>query len=359
MNRSVTSTQNRLSTPYFGAKQETTSRGRVGVGDRGVWSQQESEHEHHGLMYGLGVLYKSFTDYVEKESSKATIEVSGISKEDEDVVTESKKIATALMQAADYETSLEVAFGSRILTYEARIKLDVDDDPATDALSSEYLRTCQYILIGMDDPEGVEKMRTGAAAVVQFPHNNKFNEFYSRLIEEVGEESTTDEEAGPSRDEVVKTALFKVSFPDALFRKNQRRSSARFEVPASSRIKLIVERPALVTFPVHIRDISLGGLDYVHPDDVAPLTEKCHLNLQFTYDEDKELIIPGTLVKNMRTLSEVHTHVHFSIESYEMSRAVGELVTYVERSSLKERSDRHADPKVKPLYFSLSQNRSA
>ena len=291
-------------------------------------------------MSGWKGLWKKVSAYADQEAKKKEIKVEGIEKEEDDMVTAGSKIASILMQAADDGTTVEISFGSRILTYKTKILFDVDKDPGGaggSELSSEYLRSGQYMLIDtIDPPEGNDKLRATSMASMLFPQSNKFNEFHARLLEDLG---------GGEVDEngVVKPSKFMLEFPHTIFRKVQRRASARFEVPGKAMIVLTVERPALVTFRAQLLNLGTGGLSFQQPDDVAPLTENCHLKLTFNWPPENQLVIPGTLVKNKSALGKTRVHVRFSIETFEMSRAIGELVTHIERMELKERSDKNAD----------------
>lgn len=291
-------------------------------------------------MSGLKGLWKKLTDHADKEGKKREIKVVGIEKEEDDMVTERSKISSILMQAADDGTTVEISFGSRILVYKTNIEMDVDTDPngggGTEP-SSEYLRMGESVVIGnIDPPEGNDKLRATSMASLLFPQSNKFNEFHTRLIEDMGGGVENEEGAvGPSK--------FRLEFPHTIFRKVQRRASARFEVPPGAAIKLTVERPALVTFRALLLNLGTGGLSFMQPDDIAPLTENSHLKLTFDWPPENQLVVPATLLKNKTAVGKTRSHVRFSVEDYEMSRSLGELVTYVERQELKGRSDKRAD----------------
>lgn len=307
-------------------------------GTRSLQGGRATHGQNRGLNF-WGKLYQRLTDYVEQETAPSTIKVSGLEQDDDDVVTEQKQIVSMLMHAADHETTVEMAFGSRILTYKAKIEMELDEDTDIDVLSSEYLRHGRHILISVNDPEAIDKIRANTEAFIQFPQENKFNEFCSRMLEDVD-----GEEGDMNLDEEDRPHQFRMSFPETVFRKQQRRMTARFEVPGSAIVSLVVERPALVTFPAAILNIGSGGLSFMQPGDIAPLTENCHLNLLLNWQHDQELIIPGTLVKNMSSMGKTQVHVRFSVQSYEMSRALGELVAYIERFELTRRSDNRLTP---------------
>ena len=264
---------------------------------------------------------------------KKSITVTGIEKDEDDMVTVPSKIVSILMQAADDGTTVEIAFGSRILIYKTTIALGVDTDPqgaGGSELSSEYLRQGEYLLIGnIDPPEGNDKLRATSNATLQFPQGNKFNEFHVRLVQDMG--------GGVDENGVVHPSLFKLEFPHTIFRKVQRRAAARFEVPASAMVRLTVERPALGTFQAQLLNLGAGGLNFQQPDNFAPLTENCHLKITFDWPPENRLTIPGILVKNKAALGKSRGHVRFSVENFEMSRMLGELVTYIERMELKRK----------------------
>ena len=284
-------------------------------------------------MNGLKKLWKKVAHYADTEAKRQSITVTGIEKDEDDIVTVPAKIASILMQAADDGTTVEVTFGNRILIYKTTIALGVDIDPqgaGGDELSSEYLRQGEYLLIGdIDPPKGNDKLRATSSATLQFPQGNKSNEFHVRLLRATG--------GGTDGNGVVHPSLFKLEFPHALFRKVQRRAAARFEVPASAMVRLTIERPALVTFQAQLLNLSAGGLNFQQPDNFAPLTENCHLKITLDWPPENRLAIPGTLVKNKAALGKTRGHVRFSVEDFAMSRMLGELVTYIERMELQRR----------------------
>lgn len=280
-------------------------------------------------MSGLKGLWKSVTGKIAQEKKKAEdkskINIEGIEKAEDDMVTGVSKIASILMQAADDGTLVEIAFGSRILVYKTKIELDLDNDPGGAGgteLSSEYLRKGEYMLISeIDPPEGNDKLRSSGRPTLQFPQSNRFNEFHTQLIET---RMSVDGE----------TPLYMLEFPQTIFRKVQRRASARFKVPEKAMIMLTVERQALVTFLAPLFDLGTGGLSFMQPSDIAPLTENCSLRLKFNWPFEKELSVPGKLIKNMVASGKTRVHVSFAIETYEMSRDLGELVSYIELTEL-------------------------
>ena len=294
-------------------------------------------------MSGWKGLWKNVTGKksTEKKADKG-ITVEGIEKDEDDIVTSVSKIASILGQAADDQTLVEIAFGSRILVYKTRILLDLDTDPGgaggTEP-SSEYLSKGEYMLISsIDPPEGNDKLRSAGMATLQFAQGNKFNEFHARFLET---KMLGDSEDGGG------TPSYKLEFPQTIFRKQQRRASARFKVPEKAMVLLTVERPALVTFRALILDLGTGGLSFAQPGDIAPLTENCHLKLKLncncmrstweTKPSEREVNIPGTLIKNKVSLGKTRVHVSFAVESYEMSRELGELVSHVERMQLQDK----------------------
>ena len=303
-------------------------------------------------MSGFQGLWKKFKNYADKEAGKSNIEVSGIEKDDDDIISEKSKISTLLMQAADDKTTVEIAFGSRILVYETKFKLDYDTDmeeAGSSELSSEYLRKGDYLLIGnIDPPEGNDKLRTtatgaGSSASLQFPQSSKFHEFHVRLIEELDARGTEVEEVAPvgqAEGEAEAPLLFKLEFPETIFRKKQRRASARFEVPETAKILLTVTRPAQETFRAALINIGAGGLNYMQPDGNAIITEQSHLLLKLEWPDEKMVEVPGTLVKNRTMSGKTQVHVRFSVETYEATRELGEAVAYIQRLSLEGSSSR-------------------
>ena len=292
-------------------------------------------------------LWKKIANYVGTEAKKQLIAVSGIEKEEADIITVPAKIVTILMQAADDGTTVDISFGSRILIYKTAIALDVDTDSqgaGGSEPSSEYLRQRKYLLIKTIDPlEGNDKLRAVSSATLQFPQGNKFNGFHVRLIEDMS--------GGVDENGVDRPSLFKLEFPDTLFREAQRRAAARFGVPENAMVRLTIEREAGVTFQAPLFNLGAGGLNFQQPDNFAPLTENSHLKIILDWPPENRLTVPGTLVKNRAASGKNYCHVRFSVENFEMSRMLGELVTHVERSELKGKvtdSSPRGESKKKP-----------
>ena len=294
--------------------------------------------QHHGWRNSWRKLYQKIADYAEQETEKSVITIKGIEKGEDDVVSDQQSIITMLMQAADDGTQMEIAFGNHILKYKAKIELEQDDDINISELSSEYLRQGLYLRLSIEDADAIKKAGAGFAAVLQFTQNNRLNEFYTQLL--LGE----DEYSGSQqrKDDPFQNSLFRMTFPDTIFRKMQRRSHARFSMPPDAKVSLMVERPAQITFPAQLRNIGNGGLSFLQPADITPMTENCHLKVVLQWDIDQEIILNGTLVKNKITRNEICAHIRFSIESYEVSRALGELVSDVERIALQKRSKKRS-----------------
>ena len=278
-------------------------------------------------------LWKKVAHYgdTEVKKKKKSISVTGIEKDKDDIVTERSKIVATLIQVTDDGTAVEISFGSRILIYKTAFALGVDTDPrgaGGSEPSSEYLRQGKYLLIGnIDPPEGNDKLRAVSSATLQFPHGNKFNGFHIRLIEDMS--------GGVDENGIDRPSLFKLEFPDTLFREAQRRAAARFEVPENAMVRLTIEREAGVTFQAPLFNLGAGGLNFQQPDNFAPLTEDCHLIMTFDWPPENSLTIPGTLIKSRAALGKSHAHVRFSVENFEISRMLGELVTYIDRIKLK------------------------
>lgn len=254
-------------------------------------------------------------------------------KGDGDVVTDPARIASMLVQAADLGIPVEIGFGSKILTYKTKIQTKPwQDKGGNDKSSSDYLMQKEYILIEEIDPSsGNEKILNAPVAILSFPLNNKFNEFHARFDElaTVGAQS----EDG-----------FKLSFPDTIYRKPQRRNSARVKVHSGSKVSLSVERAAGLTFFTTIYDLSMGGICFLVPTGEGILTEGTDVELTFRWPFEKELVISGTLIKVGYREGKPSAQVCFSIDSYKMTRELGELVVYVERQDLSKRADRKISP---------------
>lgn len=258
----------------------------------------------------------------------------GEKKADGDVINDPSKIVSLLMEATDDKTEVSLGFGSKILTYTTRFMPQAGKDAAGSAEpSSEYLRDQAYLLIGgIEPPEGDVKIRNAARVTLSFTKGNKFNEFQAKVFSE-SEELAFEAERPKEGEKIVRGT--RLTFPPAIYRKPQRRGSIRVKPSEEARLTLRVTREAGVTFPAAVFDISMGGVCFLLPSEVAPVVEGSEVGLMFVWSADKELYLQGILVKMGGRESNVVGQVRFIINSYEETRKLGELVSYVERLGLK------------------------
>ena len=281
--------------------------------------------------------WEMFKKMVEPERKYARApSTAGETSSEENVLTDEAKIVSMLMQATDDKTHIQIAFGNKILIYETRFMtvLSTGSQGAGGSEpSSEYLSEKEYILIGAIDPqEGNEKVMTSPSAVILFAQGNKFNEFQTSFIEVVeGLDG--------------KAPNFKMSFPQTIYRKPQRRETVRAKYSEKSRITLRVTREAGVTFTAPIFDVSIGGLCFLLPDGVAPLLEDADVEVAFIHGEEEPLVLQGILVKMGARENKACAQVKFIVDSYETTRKIGELVTRIELDMIQEKKKTTLAPK--------------
>ncbi|MBF0401920.1 MAG: PilZ domain-containing protein [Magnetococcales bacterium] len=294
---------------------------------------------------------------------------------DDNITTNEAKIIEMLMHAIDSNSEIVLAFGSKIIVYKTRFLPEVETGPgATGAISSEYIRDKTHIRISATEPlDGLTKLQNGQSATVSFVFGNKFNEFEARLIDEgslhglvIAPEKervraatgrppiatkpprvipgltpvTTPPPTPPPTEAVVGAdgvPTYKITFPDKIFRKPQRRASVRVKYFEDARVALSIKREAGVSFFAPIVDIGAGGVCFTLPDDEAPIAEGSEVDVTFYWDEEKELADKGTLIKMGSRHGKPVGQIAFATESYEVIRQLGELVAHIERARLQTR----------------------
>ncbi|MEO5334343.1 MAG: PilZ domain-containing protein [Magnetococcus sp. YQC-5] len=147
--------------------------------------------------------------------------------------------------------------------------------------------------------------------------------------------------APPAEEEKGPQTAFRITFPDKIFRKPQRRNTVRARYSDEARVALRITREAGVVFFATIVDVSTGGLCFRLPEEEAPISEGSVVEGTFQYwlDEEEVLVTErGTLLKMGTRQGKTVGQIVFANDSYEVIREIGELVAYVERVRLQARS---------------------
>ncbi len=359
--------------------------------------------EHIGIFQAVHQIAAQLTGHLKKDQGKGRLTEKLAEEPDDDLITVDTRIAEMLMQAVDSKLEVLVTFGSKVLVYRSKFMPDKEIGPGgSDILSSEYLRDRAYIVIGPTDPlDGITKLQNGRSATLSFVYGGKFNEFEAHIWDGLAVGNSTDTEekrrllsatrmhpkqgmfrqpgtpstptatqrptvlpksvpaaqagvanggmmgAGQGVADGVATEASqecKLTFPDKIFRRPQRRSTVRVKCSEDARVSLSIKREAGYSFFAPIVDVSVGGVCFVLPNDEAIMFEGSEEEVTFRwsegqYEEDaREVTDKGTLLKMGNRQGKPVGQLVFSAESYEVIREMGELVAHIERARLQSRS---------------------
>ncbi|WP_130470057.1 PilZ domain-containing protein [Candidatus Magnetaquicoccus inordinatus] len=315
-----------------------------------------------------------------------------VEEEENTIVTDEFRIIEMLMHVIDAKSEVLLTFGNKVLIYKAHFLPEKESGPgASEEPSSEYIRNKLYIVIGQTDPPGGRiKLANGQPATFSFVYGSKFNEFTGGIYQAVPDSMAQTGAGGvpqrpgiaampgmpgtgprpgmpamplrpgmapmvplrtvkpmtppPGTPEVTAApdseaaTVYKITFPEKLFSKPQRRAAVRIKYYPEARVVLSISREAGTTFMATIADIGIGGVCFYLPAEEAQLSEGAEVDISFTWEEgEREVSVKGTLIKMGTRHSKPAGQIVFNIDSYEHVREIGEMVAHVERSRLQMR----------------------
>lgn len=242
--------------------------------------------------------------------------------------TNAAEIVEILTYAAEKGLEVEISFGSRILAYHSCLKLEEETSGENKGLdpTAKYLQKKEYIRMGaIRPPDGNQKVASARSFRVQVGVGNDLYYF-----------TTCFSEAKLAGD-------FTVTFPETLFRQQQRRASVRAEVPLKSKLYLTVTRASGGTFDSEVAEVSTGGCSFVVPITVATLLEGIDISLNFSWPIKKRLTVDARMMRMGYTRTghlsgQPCAQVSFRNVTFEKGIIIGEMVTYVQRLTLAEKA---------------------
>ncbi|MBF0184279.1 MAG: hypothetical protein HQM06_07810 [Magnetococcales bacterium] len=316
----------------------------------------------------------------------------GTEEEDNTIVTDEFRIIEMLMHVVDAKSEVMLTFGNKVLVYKAHFLPEKETGPgASEEPSSEYIRNKAYIVLGQTDPPGGPvKLANGHTATFSFVFGSKFNEFTADIYQAIPDAMAQTAGLGPGgvpqrpsisgmpgmpgrpgapaallrpgampmvplrtakplapapgtpqatqEPEAESTITCKITFPDKLFSKPQRRAAARIKYYAEARVVMNISREAGTVFMAAIADVGIGGVCFYLPEEEAQLSEGAEVEVSFSWEEDeRQVSVKGTLIKMGTRHSKPAGQIVFNVDSYEHVREIGELVAHVERSRLQMR----------------------
>ncbi|MBF0096151.1 MAG: PilZ domain-containing protein [Magnetococcales bacterium] len=313
--------------------------------------------------------------------------------EDENtIITDEFRIFEMLMHVIDAKSEVLLTFGNKVLVYKAHFLPEKETGPgAGEEPSSEYIRNKQYIVIGPTDPQGGRtKLANGHVATFSFVYGSKFNEFTASIYQAIPDNLAavgaggmpqrpglpplpgmpgaigrpgapgmglrpgmapmvplrTAKPLAPPPGAPVATAepesetptVYKITFPEKLFSKPQRRAAVRIKYYPEARVAMSISREAGTTFAAAIADVGVGGVCFYLPEEEAQLSEGAEVDVGFTWEEgERQVVVKGTLIKMATRHGKPAGQIVFNVDSYEHVREIGEMVAHVERSRLQMR----------------------
>ncbi|MEO5340263.1 MAG: DUF2784 domain-containing protein [Magnetococcus sp. MYC-9] len=119
--------------------------------------------------------------------------------------------------------------------------------------------------------------------------------------------------------------------------RGERRDAIRIPYAEATDMVLQIKSQEGNTLDVVLLELGIGGCSFLFPDEEPFLPEGALLELTFHWCVDQRLSLPGNLLRVERRSEVVTGHLLFSIDTPEAERALGALVTWMERIHLRAR----------------------
>ena len=117
------------------------------------------------------------------------------------------------------------------------------------------------------------------------------------------------------------------------------RESVRVDCAEMGCITLCIQTPEGIHFDATLLNVGTGGCSFLLPEEAPPLPDGSRLELTFYWGEERQVVQQGTLLTRHTRSEQEIGHVHFSDQTGNQLRAMGELVTHVERIHLRVRQN--------------------
>ncbi|MEO5353371.1 MAG: PilZ domain-containing protein [Magnetococcus sp. XQGC-1] len=117
------------------------------------------------------------------------------------------------------------------------------------------------------------------------------------------------------------------------------RESIRVDCAAVGCVTLCIQTPDGAHFDVTLLDVGTGGCSFLLPEEVQPLPDGSALELTFYWGEERRVLQQGILLSRHTRSEQEVGHLHFTSQTGQQLRAMGELVTHVERVHLRVRQN--------------------
>ncbi|MBF0370963.1 MAG: PilZ domain-containing protein [Magnetococcales bacterium] len=229
-------------------------------------------------------------------------------------VTDPKLISQIIMMMTmEGDQPIRLHFGRQIFNYHSYLKVNIREFQAADSL---------YLLIdALDPPIGNIRIRSSQFIDIQMFTKKYFLGFRVSYLD------------------LVKKNLFKLSFPNELMVKREKRASIRVKTDSKWKISTLITREAGITFPVQLRDISVGGLCFDCKENIPKINKASTLTCQFEWKElDAPLTLSASVVEGFVEEDLCGYRGRFLFDSYDDSlRALERMVSAMQLKYLKRR----------------------
>ena len=259
--------------------------------------------------------------FLKKKLSSATSSVTAPAGSDREKELGSvAEIAALLIAVLEEKLPVRVFLGNSSFPYYSHFEWELIEDSQGKIIDSKvYLEQGRYLLLAaLDPPIGNLKIRTATKISVEFFTKFHLLDCLVRL------------------EQITGTRKLRVSFPEKLRQKQQKRSSFRSPVDKEMKLLASITRPSGVVFKAMFCDLGVGGGAFYPVGATPRIAEHSRVSMHITYPEGEvvvDAIIRGTFAKE----GEQVFRAQFLIANHKTAGDVGELASYVQRENMQKR----------------------
>ena len=261
--------------------------------------------------------------FLKKKLSSVTSPVTTSTDSDREKQVESVgEIAALLIAVLEERLPVRVFLGNSSFPYYSHFEWELVEDSQGKVIDSKvHLEQGRYLLLAaLDPPIGNLKIRTATKISVEF-----FTKFH--LLDCI-----------VRLEQITGTRKLRLSFPEKLQQKQQKRSSFRAPIDKDMRLIASITRPSGVVFKALFCDFGIGGAAF-YPTGATPrIAEHSRVEMHITYPEGAvkvDAIIRGTFAKD----GEQVFRAQFLVANHKTAGDLGELASYVQRENVQKRNN--------------------
>ncbi|MBF0444253.1 MAG: PilZ domain-containing protein [Magnetococcales bacterium] len=266
-------------------------------------------------------------DYIEflyQSSPKIRENLVGERLDDAVVCSEEKNLTQLLtIMTMEGDFPINVKIGSQIFDYHSFLKLDV--------VSGEVGATSLYLIIDALDPAiGNLRIRKSDSVMLRMStkrHNLEFKVYYLEL---------------------VKRNVLKLSFPENIIIRTEKRASIRVSVDKDWGFIGTITRKAGITFPVKLINISSGGLFFQPQGKLPSIMDGGEIVCHFRWkSQNIRCNTKATIIERTSIEEVVYYRCRFNFEQYDSAmRDLEALVATAQLRQIQRRRELFKDFKT-------------